>query len=196
MDCQIWCNAVDKYQHHFQGTLSANGSVIPRFREQIEKGGPVTVTHPEITRYFMTIPEACRLVMEAAAMPINNRIFAFDMGESVKIDDLARKMITLAGLKVGQDIEIEYTGLRPGEKLYEEVLSSAENTEPTQHERIRIARVREYAYKDALEAVNLLEVLSREVEIPDMIRLMKKTVPEFISQNSRFCAYDTPEQDK
>ena len=168
--------------------------MIPRFREQIEKGGPVTVTDPRITRFFMTIPEACRLVMEAAVMPLDNRIFAFDMGESVKIDDLAKKMITLAGLKVGKDIDIEYTGLRPGEKLYEEVLSTAENTEPTTHERIRIARVRQYDYQEALEAVNRLETLSRDVEIPDMIRLMKKTVPEFISQNSKFCAYDTPEQ--
>lgn len=178
----------------FGNVLGSNGSVIPRFREQIEKGGPVTVTDPRITRFFMTIPEACRLVMEAAVMPLNNRIFVFDMGESVKIDDLARKMISLAGLRVGTDIEIEYTGLRPGEKLYEEVLASTENTEPTNHERIRIARVREYVYNDALETVNRLEVLSREVEIPEMIRLMKKTVPEFISQNSRFCAYDTPEQ--
>ena len=178
----------------FGNVLGSNGSVIPRFREQIEKGGPVTLTDPRITRFFMTIPEACRLVMEAAVMPLDNRIFVFDMGESVKIDDLARKMISLAGLKVGTDIEIEYTGLRPGEKLYEEVLASAENTEPTNHERIRIARVREYDYKDALEAVNRLETLSRDVEIPEMIRLMKKTVPEFISQNSRFCAFDTPEQ--
>ena len=178
----------------FGNVLGSNGSVIPRFREQIEKGGPVTVTDPRITRFFMTIPEACRLVMEAAVMPLNNRIFVFDMGESVKIDDLARKMISLAGLKVGTDIEIEYTGLRPGEKLFEEVLASTENTEPTNHERIRIARVREYVYNDALETVNRLETLSRDVEIPDMIRLMKKTVPEFISQNSRFCAFDTPEQ--
>lgn len=178
----------------FGNVLGSNGSVIPRFREQIEKGGPVTVTDPRITRFFMTIPEACRLVMEAAVMPLDNRIFVFDMGESVKIDDLARKMISLAGLKVGTDIEIEYTGLRPGEKLYEEVLASTENTEPTNHERIRIARVREYDYKDALEAVNRLETLSRDVEIPEMIKLMKKIVPEFISQNSRFCAYDTPEQ--
>ena len=178
----------------FGNVLGSNGSVIPRFREQIEKGGPVTVTDPRITRFFMTIPEACRLVMEAAVMPLDNRIFAFDMGESVKIDDLAKKMITLAGLKVGKDIDIEYTGLRPGEKLYEEVLSTAENTEPTTHERIRIARVRQYDYQEALEAVNRLETLSRDVEIPDMIRLMKKTVPEFISQNSKFCAYDTPEQ--
>ena len=178
----------------FGNVLGSNGSVIPRFREQIEKGGPVTVTDPRITRFFMTIPEACRLVMEAVALSEGNQIFAFDMGESVKIDDLARKMIALAGLKVGKDIDIEYTGLRPGEKLYEEVLSSAENTEPTSHDRIRIARVRQYDYEDALAAVNRLETLSREVEIPEMVKMMKKTVPEFKSQNSRFSIYDTPEQ--
>ena len=178
----------------FGNVLGSNGSVIPRFREQIEEGGPVTVTHPDITRFFMTIPEACRLVMEAVTLSKGNQIFAFDMGESVKIDDLAKKMISLAGLKLGKDIDIEYTGLRPGEKLYEEVLSSAENTDPTSHDRIRVARVRQYDYEEALDIVNRLESLSREVMIPDMIRLMKKAVPEFISQNSRFCAYDTPEQ--
>ena len=178
----------------FGNVLGSNGSVIPRFREQIEEGGPVTVTHPDITRFFMTIPEACRLVMEAVTLSKGNQIFAFDMGESVKIDDLARKMISLAGLKLGKDINIEYTGLRPGEKLYEEVLSSAENTDPTSHDRIRIARVRAYDYDEALKVVNRLETLSREVEITEMVRLMKKTVPEFKSQNSRFCALDTPEQ--
>ena len=178
----------------FGNVLGSNGSVIPRFREQIEKGGPVTVTDPRITRFFMTIPEACRLVLEAVTLSKGNQIFAFDMGESVKIDDLARKMIALAGLKVGKDIDIEYTGLRPGEKLYEEVLSSAENTEPTSHDRIRIARVRQYDYEEAKGIVNQLEVLSREVEIPDMVKLMKKSVPEFKSQNSKFSIYDTPEQ--
>ena len=179
----------------FGNVLGSNGSVIPRFREQIERGGPVTVTDPEITRYFMTIPEACRLVMEAATLSESNRIFVFDMGEPVKIDDLARKMISLAGLKAGTDIEIEYIGLRPGEKLYEEVLSSAEDTDPTSHDRIRMARVREYDYDDALKIVNRLETLSREVEVAEMVKLMKKTVPEFKSQNSKFCAFDTPEQD-
>ena len=174
----------------FGNVLGSNGSVIPRFREQIEKGGPVTVTDPRITRYFMTIPEACRLVMEAMALSRGNQIFAFDMGESVKIDDLARKMISLAGLKVGKDIEIEYTGLRPGEKLYEEVLSNAENTEPTSHDRIRIARVRQYEYADAKAVVDKLEALSHDVEIPDMVMLMKKTVPEFKSENSKFSMYD------
>lgn len=131
--------------------LGSNGSVIPRFREQIAKGGPVTVTHPDITRFFMTIPEACRLVMEAATMSTGTQIFVFDMGKSVKIAHLAKRMIELAGLEVDKDIKIEYTGLRPGEKLYEEVLSNTENTLPTSHDRIRIAKVREYDYIDALK---------------------------------------------
>ena len=174
----------------FGNVLGSNGSVIPRFREQIAKGGPVTVTHPEITRFFMTIPEACRLVMEAATMSIGNQIFVFDMGESVKIDDLARRMIRLAGFTPDQDIKVEYSGLRPGEKLYEEVLSNHENTLPTDHSRIRIAKVREYDYADALTGVNELERLSREVEINDMVRLMKDIVPEFISKNSQFEKFD------
>lgn len=174
----------------FGNVLGSNGSVIPRFREQIEKGGPVTVTHPDINRFFMTIPEACRLVMEAATMSTGNQIFVFDMGESVKIDDLAKRMIELAGLRLGQDIEIEYTGLRPGEKLYEEVLSNAENTIPTQHERIRIAKVREYEYAAANEAVDNLTNLAFRVEIPDMVKYMKEVVPEFKSKNSKFEVYD------
>lgn len=174
----------------FGNVLGSNGSVIPRFREQIAKGGPVTVTHPEITRFFMTIPEACRLVMEAATMSTGNQIFVFDMGESVKIDDLARRMIQLAGFTPDKDIMIEYSGLRPGEKLYEEVLSNNENTLPTDHTRIRIAKVREYDYADALAGVDELERLSREVEIPAMVRLMKEIVPEFISKNSRFAEFD------
>ena len=174
----------------FGNVLGSNGSVIPRFREQIAKGGPVTVTHPEITRYFMTIPEACRLVMEAAIMSSGNQIFVFDMGESIKIDTLARRMITLAGLKVGEDIEIQYTGLRPGEKLYEEVLSNKENTLPTTHDRIRIAKVREYDYDQIKPVLAELSTLAHQVNIPDMVILMKKTVPEYISKNSRFEEYD------
>ena len=170
----------------FGNVLGSNGSVIPRFREQIAKGGPVTVTHKDITRFFMTIPEACRLVMEAATMSTGNQIFVFDMGESVKIDDLARRMIRLAGYVPDVDINIEYTGLRPGEKLYEEVLSDLENTVPTAHSRIRIAKVREYEYESALEAVETLEDLSRQVDITTMVKLMKEIVPEFISKNSRF----------
>ena len=174
----------------FGNVLGSNGSVIPRFRDQIAKGGPVTVTHPEITRFFMTIPEACRLVMEAATMSTGNQIFVFDMGESVKIDTLARRMITLAGFVPDKDIMVEYSGLRPGEKLYEEVLSNAENTLPTQHERIRIAKVREYEHDKATIVMDELERLALKVEVPDMVRLMKQTVPEFISNNSRFEEYD------
>ena len=170
----------------FGNVLGSNGSVIPRFRDQISKGGPVTVTHPDITRFFMTIPEACRLVMEAATMSTGNQIFVFDMGESVKIAHLARRMISLAGFEPEKDIR----GLRPGEKLYEEVLSNKENTLPTTHDRIRIAKVREYDYGEACGVAEELETLSRKVEIPDMIRLMKRTVPEFKSKNSRFEKYD------
>lgn len=174
----------------FGNVLGSNGSVIPRFREQISKGGPITVTHPDITRFFMTIPEACRLVMEAATMTSGNQIFVFDMGESVKIADLAKRMIELAGLTLDEDIKIEYTGLRPGEKLYEEVLSNAENTEATDHDRIRVAKVREYNYDDAVKVADELESLARAVEIPTMVRLMKRTVPEFKSKNSQYEDYD------
>ena len=174
----------------FGNVLGSNGSVIPRFREQIAKGGPVTVTHPDVTRFFMTIPEACRLVMEAATMSTGNQIYVFDMGESVKIDDLARKMIHLAGYVPDKDIMVEYTGLRPGEKLYEEVLSNHENTIPTDHSRICIAKVREYDYDDARVFADSLEQHSRAVEISDTVRLMKKIVPEFISRNSQFEIYD------
>lgn len=174
----------------FGNVLGSNGSVIPRFREQIEKGGPVTVTHPEIIRYFMTIPEACRLVMEAATLGNGNEIFVFEMGEPVKIADLARRMIELAGLKVGEDIEIEYTGLRPGEKLYEEVLSTKENTLPTSNEKIHIAKVRQYDYAAVAEQIAKLNELAATVDIPATVRLMKQMVPEYKSQNSRFEEYD------
>ena len=174
----------------FGNVLGSNGSVIPRFRAQIENGGPITVTHPEITRFFMTIPEACRLVMEAATMSSGNQIFVFDMGESVKIVTLAKRMIELAGLTLGKDIEIAFTGLRPGEKLYEEVLSNAENTDPTSHDRIRVAYVREYSYTEARELADKLETLSRAVHIDDVVRLMKESVPEFISKNSQFEKFD------
>ena len=134
----------------------------------------------------MTIPEACRLVMEAATMSSGNQIYVFDMGESIKIDDLARRMIQLAGFIPDVDIQIEYSGLRPGEKLYEEVLSTKENTIPTDHSRIHIAKVREYDYEDALKAVDELENLARAVEIKSMVRLMKQIVPEYVSRNSCF----------
>ena len=174
----------------FGNVLGSNGSVIPRFREQIEKGGPLTVTHPDITRFFMTIPEACRLVMEAATFSTGTQIFVFDMGEPVKIDDLAKRMVGLAGLRLGVDIKIEYTGLRPGEKLYEEVLSNSENTMETSHDRIFVAKVREYDYPDALKNIKEMENLSVVVNIPDMVKKMKAFVPEFISRNSIFEQYD------
>lgn len=174
----------------FGNVLGSNGSVIPRFREQIAKGGPVTVTHPDITRFFMTIPEACRLVMEAATMSSGNEIFVFDMGQSVKIDELARRMIRLAGYTPDKDIMVEYTGLRPGEKLYEEVLSNQENTVPTDHSRIRIAKVREYGYESSLEVLENLEKLAQEFDVPALVTLMKITVPEFVSKNSPFEEFD------
>ena len=163
----------------FGNVLGSNGSVIPRFREQIAKGGPVTVTDPEINRFFMSIPEACRLVLEASTISKGNEICVFDMGDPVKIDTLARRMIELAGYIPDKDIQIKYTGLRPGEKLYEEVLASAENTLPTSHQRIRIASVREYDYDAALEATKKLEELSVSVDIPATLRLLMDTVPEF-----------------
>ena len=170
----------------FGNVLGSNGSVIPRFREQIAQGGPVTVTHPDIIRYFMTIPEACRLVLEAGTMGKGGEIFIFDMGEPVKIADLAKRMIELSGLQVDKDIEIKYTGLRPGEKLYEELLNNKENTKETPHEKIRVAAVREYDYKDVITHIHVLIELSLRVQILPMVREMKVFVPEFKSQNSRF----------
>ena len=174
----------------FGNVLGSNGSVILRFREQIAKGGPVTVTHPDINRFFMTIPEACRLVLEAATLSDGNEIFIFDMGAPVKIDYLARRMITLAGLVPDEDIKVEYTGLRPGEKLYEEVLANDENTIPTSHSRIKVAKVREYSYAEALGAVERLAELARKVDIPAVVRLMKEIVPEYKSRNSKYEVYD------
>jgi FlaA1/EpsC-like NDP-sugar epimerase len=170
----------------FGNVLGSNGSVIPLFREQIAAGGPVTVTHPDIIRFFMTIPEACRLVMEATTICDGNQIMVFDMGRPVKITDLATRMIKLAGLTPDKDIKIEYTGLRPGEKLYEEVLSNEENTLPTSHGRIRIATISEYDYGWAHDAVGQLETLARGYRIKEMVQLMKATVPEYKSSNSIF----------
>ncbi len=170
----------------FGNVLGSNGSVIPLFRSQIEKGGPVTVTHPEITRYFMTIPEACALVLEAGTMGKGGEIFIFDMGKSVRIVDLAKRMISLSGLTLGKDIQVRFTGLRPGEKLYEELLNSKENTIPTHHPRILIAKVREYdAGEVALQIDDLIRyaVSGHDKEV---VQKMKAIVPEFISQNSVF----------
>ena len=174
----------------FGNVLGSNGSVIPRFKEQIENGGPVTVTHPDIIRFFMTIPEACRLVMEAATMGKGNEIFVFEMGKAVKIVDLATRMIELAGYIPHEDIKIEFTGLRPGEKLYEEVLSNEENTLPTDNKKIMIAKVRPYQYGDILPTFTEFETLSRGVEVMNTVKLMKAMVPEFKSKNSRFEALD------
>ena len=174
----------------FGNVLGSNGSVIPRFKEQIEMGGPVTVTHPEIRRFFMTIPEACRLVMEAATIGKGTHIFAFDMGQPVKIADLAARMINLAGFEVNKDIKIVYSGLRPGEKLYEEVLADKENTEPTSHKRIFQAKVRQYDYQEMVAAIDRLVHLAMRVEIIPMVMLMKETVPEFKSNHSVFADLD------
>lgn len=174
----------------FGNVLGSNGSVIPRFKEQIEHGGPVTVTHPEIRRFFMTIPEACRLVLEAATMAKSTEIYVFDMGQPIRIAELAERMISLAGYTPGVEIKIEYTGLRPGEKLYEEVLATKENTLPTPHERIFVAKVRDYDYATACELAVQLTVMARAVEVLPMVKLMKEVVPEFKSKHSVFEALD------
>ena len=170
----------------FGNVLGSNGSVIPRFREQLAKGGPLTVTHPDIIRYFMTIPEACRLVLEAAFMGKGGEIFVFDMGTPVKIADLARRMIELSGLVPDKDIEIRYTGLRPGEKLYEELLATKENTIPTGNGKIFRAKVREYDYHQVDHAIDELTDLAIRVEKMEMVRMMKRIVPEFKSRNSEY----------
>ncbi|MVZ62994.1 polysaccharide biosynthesis protein [Sphingobacterium humi] len=168
----------------FGNVLGSNGSVIPRFKDQIEKGGPVTVTHPDITRYFMTIPEACQLVLEAGNMGHGGEIFVFDMGKSVKIVDLAKKMIKLSGHTPFKDIEIKFTGLRPGEKLYEELLNDLENTVTTHHEKIMIAKVRDNDFDLVKNEVkNLSKALDSHNNM-NIVRQMKVMVPEFKSQNS------------
>lgn len=177
----------------FGNVLGSNGSVIPRFREQLAKGGPLTVTHPDIIRYFMTIPEACRLVLEAAFMGKGNEIFVFDMGTPVKIVDLARRMIELAGLIPGEDIEIQYTGLRPGEKLYEELLATKENTLSTNNAKIYCAQVREYDYNDICSVMNPLIALAIKVDKMGTVQMMKGIVPEFKSKNSEYEVLDKVE---
>ncbi len=170
----------------FGNVLGSNGSVIPRFREQIEKGGPITVTHPDIIRYFMTIPEACRLVLEAGTMGKGGEIFIFEMGEPVKIADLARRMIELAAFEPDVDIQIAFTGLSPGEQLYEELLSDEENTLPTPHEKIRVAKVRKYNYQEIEPIIDSLTLVARQGKVMDTVLQMKQIVPEFLSQNSEF----------
>jgi len=163
----------------FGNVLGSSGSVIPKFRKQIEEGGPITVTHPDITRYFMTIPEACQLVLEAG-----------NMGKSVKIIDLARKMIKLSGLILGQDIQIVFTGLRPGEKIKEELLADQENTLPTYHPKIMVGRVRTYDFLQAAKEID--DLLESYIHQNDelVVSKMKLIVPEFVSQNSRFESLD------
>ncbi|MFT4600272.1 MAG: FlaA1/EpsC-like NDP-sugar epimerase [Arenicella sp.] len=170
----------------FGNVLGSNGSVIPLFKRQIEAGGPLTVTDKKITRYFMTIPEACALVLEAEAMGNGSEIFVFDMGESVKIFDLAKKMIKLSGLEVDKDIEIKITGLRPGEKLFEELLTNEENTVPTHHPQILIAKVREYNFKEISEKISELTAMFDSQDNEEIVKLMKYIVPEFRSNNSEF----------
>jgi FlaA1/EpsC-like NDP-sugar epimerase len=187
---EIYCQSLNKDSStrfittRFGNVLDSNGSVIPRFHKQIEEGGPVTVTHPEITRFFMTIPEACQLVLEAGAMGQGGEIFIFDMGKSVKIIDLAQKMIKLSGLTLGKDIQITFTGLRPGEKIYEELLNDSEKTMPTHHPKIMIAKVREYDFNSIEKEISALTDLFRTQNNEAIVRKMKEIVPEFISHNS------------
>lgn len=171
----------------FGNVLGSNGSVIPRFHDQIQRGGPVTVTHPEIIRYFMTIPEACRLVLEAGSMGSGGEIYIFDMGKPVKIVDLAKRMISLSGRT---DVKIEFTGLRHGEKLYEELLNVKELTKPTYHEKIMIATVREYDYDEVKHRIQDLIDVSYEYDQMKIVAAMKDLVPEFISKNSCFEVLD------
>ena len=194
--CEIYVQSLDKaikegrvkgstrfVTTRFGNVLGSNGSVIPLFEKQIKAGGPVTVTHPEIIRYFMLIPEACKLVLEAGTMGNGGEIFVFDMGEPVKIAALARRMIQMSGAK---NIEIKYTGLRDGEKLYEEVLNDQEVTLPTFHDKIKIARVREYEFDEVRLLIDHLIDIAAEADDMTIVRHMKEIVPEFKSQHSKY----------
>ena len=174
----------------FGNVLGSNGSVIPRFKEQIEQGGPITVTDRNIIRYFMTIPEACRLVLEASVNGENGEIYIFDMGEPVKIDDLARNMIRLAGLVPDKDIQIIYTGLRSGEKLYEELLAQQEITKPTTHPKIMVALVRQYELREVSRGINELVAFAERIDTLHVVKKMKELVPEFKSMNSIYTQLD------
>ena len=198
--CEIYVQSLDKaikdghvagetqfVTTRFGNVLGSNGSVIPLFKEQIKKGGPVTVTHPDIIRFFMLIPEACKLVLEAGTMGNGGEIFVFDMGKPVKIADLARRMITLSGAK---NVEVKFTGLRDGEKLYEEVLNDAEITKPTFNKKIKIAQVREYDYDEVNGWLDELLALSREYDNMETVRKMKQIVPEYKSQHSVYQQLD------
>jgi FlaA1/EpsC-like NDP-sugar epimerase len=196
--CEIYVQAMDKWLRkgnsvtqfvttRFGNVLGSSGSVIPLFREQIKNGGPVTVTHPDIIRYFMLIPEACQLVLEAGVKGNGGEILVFDMGQPVPIAELAKKMILLSGVK---DVKVEFTGLRPGEKLYEEVLSNEENSKPSFHEKIRIAEVRQYDFEEVSREIDKLVETSYTFDKTATVREMKNIVPEYKSQNSIYEALD------
>lgn len=199
--CEIYCQSLNKMINEqangkpvtqfvttrFGNVLGSNGSVIPLFEKQIKAGGPVTVTDPKIIRFFMLIPEACKLVLEAGTYGSGGEIFVFDMGKPVKIADLAKRMIKLSGAK---NVEIKYTGLRAGEKLYEEVLSTTENTLPSFHEKIRIAKVREYDFKEVEAQINSLISLSHTYDDMAIVEKMKEIVPEYVSNNSKYSVLD------
>ena len=201
--CEIYVQSLDKaikdgkikgvtqfVTTRFGNVLGSNGSVIPLFREQLAKGGPLTVTHPKIIRFFMLIPEACKLVLEAGTHGKGGEIFVFDMGEPVRIADLAKRMIQLSGAK---NVEIKYTGLREGEKLYEEVLNENENTLPSFHKKIRIAMVRSYEYDEALREIEELRDISVKYDDMETVRKMKQIVPEYVSKHSRYEVLDAPQ---
>ena len=200
--CEIYVQSLDRKlkmergEHtqfvttRFGNVLGSNGSVIPLFRQQIKNGGPVTVTDERIVRYFMLIPEACKLVLEAGTKGNGGEIFVFDMGAPVKIADLAKRMIAMSGAK---NVEIKYTGLREGEKLYEEVLNEQEDTKPTFHEKIRIAQVREYDYDQVNQEIEQLVELSKQFDDMATVRKMKQIVPEYKSNNSKYAVLDNEE---
>lgn len=199
---EMYCQSLNEFgvtsfiTTRFGNVLGSNGSVIPLFKKQIENGGPVTVTDPEVTRYFMTIPEACQLVLEASAMGKGGEIFIFDMGKSVKIVDLAKNMIRLAGLIPGKDIEIKFTGLRPGEKLYEELLAKEENTIPTYHPKIMIAKVIPDPFEVVVQKVNRLISLAETGDKMEIVAMMKEIVPDFKSHNSIYKVLDVEKKSK